>query len=67
MFNVYSDETYTKFIHPGDRTVRPLFGYAAAATLIQAMESADSSATPSIGPFVYGTDGKGAKNLIVFN
>lgn len=58
-------ETYTKFIHPGDRTVRPLFGDAATATLIQAMESADSSATPSIGPFVYGTDGKGAKNLIV--
>jgi 3-oxoacyl-[acyl-carrier-protein] synthase-3 len=54
-------ETYTKFIHPGDRSVRTIFGDAAAATLVQAVESE----TPLIGPFVYGTDGSGARNLMV--
>lgn len=54
-------ETYSKHIHPGDRSVRTLFGDAAAASLVQAR----SSDTPNIGPFVYGTDGRGAKNLIV--
>jgi len=54
-------ETYSKFIHPGDKSVRTLFGDAAAATLVQAAERGDEA----IGPFVYGTDGSGAKNLIV--
>jgi 3-oxoacyl-[acyl-carrier-protein] synthase III len=54
-------ETYSKFMHPEDKSVRTLFGDAAAATLISAKE-ADSDA---IGPFVYGTDGRGAKDLIV--
>jgi 3-oxoacyl-[acyl-carrier-protein] synthase-3 len=54
-------ETYSKFIHPLDRSVRTLFGDAAAATLVRATESE----FPYIGPFVYGTDGKGAKNLMV--
>lgn len=54
-------ETYSKHIHPGDKSVRTLFGDAAAATLVSAME-ADR---PFIGPFVYGTDGRGAENLIV--
>jgi 3-oxoacyl-[acyl-carrier-protein] synthase-3 len=54
-------ETYSKFIHPGDRSVRTLFGDAGAATFIKA----DDCLEESIGPFVYGTDGKGAKNLIV--
>jgi 3-oxoacyl-[acyl-carrier-protein] synthase-3 len=54
-------ETYSKFIHPGDKSVRTLFGDAAAATLITAKESP----SPMIGPFVYGTDGAGAENLIV--
>jgi 3-oxoacyl-[acyl-carrier-protein] synthase-3 len=53
-------ETYSRYIHPADKSVRTLFGDAAAATLIQA--SADS---PSISRFRYGTDGAGAKNLIV--
>jgi len=53
-------ETYSKFIHPGDRSVRTIFGDAAAATLVQEREG------PSrLGPFVYGTDGRGAGNLIV--
>lgn len=53
-------DTYSKFIHERDRSVRTLFGDGAAATLIVA----DSSG-PSIGPFVFGTDGRGAKNLVV--
>jgi 3-oxoacyl-[acyl-carrier-protein] synthase-3 len=54
-------ETYSKHIHPEDRTVRLVFGDAAAATLIQAGQSPDVG----IGPFVFGTDGTGAPNLIV--
>jgi 3-oxoacyl-[acyl-carrier-protein] synthase III len=56
-------ETYSKFIHPRDRSVRTIFGDAAAATLIEAV--VDNDPEPLIGPFVWGTDGRGAKNLIV--
>jgi 3-oxoacyl-[acyl-carrier-protein] synthase-3 len=57
-------ETYTKLIHPADRSVRTLFGDAGAATLIErATDRSDGK--PGIGPFVYGTDGRGADNLIV--
>jgi 3-oxoacyl-[acyl-carrier-protein] synthase-3 len=52
-------ETYSKFLHPGDRSCRTIFGDAAAATLLRAGEAR------SLGPFVYGTNGKGAPNLIV--
>ena len=55
-------DTYSKFIHPSDKSVRTLFGDGAAATLIQA---ADPGGTASIGPFVFGTDGAGAGDLIV--
>jgi 3-oxoacyl-[acyl-carrier-protein] synthase-3 len=54
-------ETYSKHIHPGDRSVRTIFGDGAAATWITA-EERDSDA---IGPFVLGTNGSGAKQLIV--
>ncbi len=54
-------ETYSKFLHPRDRSVRTIFGDAAAATLLTAVDSAQ----PLLGPFVYGTDGKGASNLMV--
>jgi 3-oxoacyl-[acyl-carrier-protein] synthase-3 len=54
-------DTYTKFINPRDRTLRTLFGDGAAATLIGATESPRQL----IGPFVLGTDGRGANNLIV--
>lgn len=53
-------DTYSKFIHPQDRSVRTLFGDGAAATLIVADDTG-----ASIGPFVFGTDGSGAKSLIV--
>jgi 3-oxoacyl-[acyl-carrier-protein] synthase-3 len=54
-------ETYSKYIHPGDRSVRTLFGDAGSATLVQGRQSSEES----IGPFIYGTDGAGAENLIV--
>jgi 3-oxoacyl-[acyl-carrier-protein] synthase-3 len=53
-------DTYSKFLNPGDRSVRTLFGDAGAATIISASENG-----VGIGDFVYGTDGKGAGNLIV--
>ncbi len=57
-------ETYSKFIHPQDKSVRTLFGDAAAAVLIQETEG-EAGCTPWIGPFVFGTDGGGANHLIV--
>lgn len=54
-------ETYSKYIHPCDKSVRTLFGDGATATLISGIESE----FPVIGPFVYGTDGSGMNNLIV--
>lgn len=56
-----TSDTYSKFVHPGDRSVRTLFGDAATATLIDASDALDMLG----GPFVYGTDGRGAENLIV--
>lgn len=56
-------ETYSKFIHPADKSNRTLFGDAAAATLISGVDN--TSNLPAIGPFLYGTDGRGADNLIV--
>jgi 3-oxoacyl-[acyl-carrier-protein] synthase-3 len=54
-------ETYSKFLHPQDRSVRTIFGDAASATLLEAVDAPE----PWIGPFVYGTDGSGGPNLIV--
>ena len=54
-------DTHSKFIHPADKSIRTLLGDGATATLVSAIESD----VPSIGPFVYGTDGSGANNLIV--
>ena len=58
-------DTYSKFLHPEDKSVRTLFGDGAAATLVQACSSAEEAQTATIGPFVLGTDGRGASNLIV--
>jgi 3-oxoacyl-[acyl-carrier-protein] synthase-3 len=55
-----TSETYSKFIHSKDKSVRTIFGDAAAATLISV--SGDGGRMHS---FVYGTDGNGAQNLIV--
>lgn len=53
-------DTYSKYINARDKSVRTLFGDGAAATLISASDSGSS-----IGPFVFGTDGSGANDLIV--
>jgi 3-oxoacyl-[acyl-carrier-protein] synthase III len=54
-------ETYSKFLDPADKGVRTIFGDGAAATLV----AANDDERPAIGPFVYGTDGRGAEKLIV--
>lgn len=52
-------ETYSRYIHPTDRSLRTIFGDAAAATLIEAGDA------PSLHGFRYGTDGEGADTLLV--
>lgn len=54
-------DTYSKFIHENDISTSILFGDAAAATLIT-----ESSDVKNLGPFVFGTDGSGAEELIIF-
>lgn len=54
-------DTYSKFINERDKSVRTLFGDAAAATLVSGGEDGNGT----IGPFVFGTDGAGARDLIV--
>ena len=58
---VLTADTYSKFIHPMDKSVRTLFGDAATATLVGVAEEHGRW----IGPFEFGTDGSGAKHLIV--
>ncbi|APA68897.1 ketoacyl-ACP synthase III [Janthinobacterium sp. 1_2014MBL_MicDiv] len=53
-------DTYSKYINARDRSVRTLFGDAAAASVI-----AGGAPEQALGPFVLGTDGSGANNLIV--
>lgn len=54
-------ETYSKHIHQKDLANKTIFGDGAAATIIEKTE------TENIHEFVLGTDGRGYKNLIVFN
>lgn len=54
-------DTYSKYIHQGDRSVRTLFGDGAAAVMIEASDETGGLSWP----FVYGTDGSGAENLMV--
>jgi 3-oxoacyl-[acyl-carrier-protein] synthase III len=54
-------DTYSKIVHPLDKSVRTLFGDGATATLIEACDRTSEC----IGPFLFGTDGRGADNLIV--
>ena len=53
-------ETYTKYLHPEDKSNRTIFGDGAAACLIS-----KGSGLAEIGDFVFGTDGSGADDLIV--
>ncbi len=52
-------ETYSKYIHEADRSLRTIFGDGAAATLIDAADE------PSLTAFQFGTDGTGADTLLV--
>ena len=52
-------ETYTRFIHPTDRSLRTIFGDGATATLVDAADE------PSLHGFRYGTDGSGADTLLM--
>lgn len=56
-----TSETYTKYMHPSDRSVRTIFGDGATATFLTLAESDEDL----IGPFIFGTDGSGADRLIV--
>lgn len=52
-------ETYSKYIDRTDRSLRTIFGDGAAATLVEAADE------PSLGSFVFGTDGRLADALMV--
>jgi 3-oxoacyl-[acyl-carrier-protein] synthase III len=52
-------ETYSKYIVDDDRSLRTIFGDAAAATLIDASEQC------TLRGFQFGTDGSGADTLLV--
>ena len=56
-----TSETYSKFMDPSDKKVRTIFGDGAAATYVVGVQSDVNH----LGPFVFGTDGSGARNLIV--
>ena len=49
-------ETYTKYLHPDDKSNRTIFGDGAAACLIS-----KEKGLAEIGDFVFGTDGSGAE------
>jgi 3-oxoacyl-[acyl-carrier-protein] synthase-3 len=57
-----TSETYSKYIHNRDKSNKTIFGDAAAATLVS-----DKQGSLEIGDFIFGTDGRGAENLIVKN
>ena len=52
-------ETYSKFIHRTDRSLRTIFGDGAAATLIT------PGTEKTLSGFEFGTDGSGANTLLV--
>ena len=54
-----TSETYSKYIDSADRSLRTIFGDAAAATLITAGDE------PCVSTFQFGTDGSGADTLLV--
>jgi 3-oxoacyl-[acyl-carrier-protein] synthase III len=56
-----TSETYSKYIDSKDRSLRTIFGDAAAATLVETTDQ------PSLGHFQFGTDGSGANTLIAVN
>ena len=58
---IITSETYSKYIHKNDKSVRTLFGDAACCAFINSIESDKEF----IHKVIHGTDGKGGKHLIV--
>ncbi len=54
-------ETYSRYIHAEDRSLRTIFGDGAAATLVEASD------VPTLSAFQFGTDGTGADTLLATN
>ncbi|MCO5238388.1 MAG: ketoacyl-ACP synthase III [Chitinophagaceae bacterium] len=57
-----TSDTYSRFLHPADKGNRSIFGDASAAVFITG-----DPVGGKLGKVVHGTDGKGARNLIVRN
>lgn len=53
-------ETYSRYIHPEDKSARVIFGDAGTATLVRETEQFGR-----MGPFLYGTDGTGAADIMI--
>ena len=56
---IVCSDHYSKYISKNDRTCRPIFSDAAAATIVEKSEK------QKIGPFIFKTDGSGGKHLMV--
>lgn len=56
-----TSDTLSKYINPKDKSLTPIFGDGATATII----SKQTNTPSSIGEFVFSTDGNGAENLII--
>ncbi len=56
-----TSEKISDYIYEGDKSNRVLFGDAATASLISQSDKSDQG----IDQFVFGTDGSGAKNIII--
>jgi len=53
-------ETYSRWCHPEDKSVTTIFGDGAAAMCLE-----KDDLGPGIGPFLFGTDGRGFRQLTV--
>lgn len=58
---IITSDTYSKFIHPDDRSVRPIFGDGASATWVSGDRGRRGG---SIGHITQGVDGSRAESLI---
>ena len=56
---IICSDHYSKYISKNDRTCRPIFSDAVAATIVEKSDKQE------IGPFIFKTDGSGGKHLMV--
>ncbi|MBV6483711.1 MAG: 3-oxoacyl-[acyl-carrier-protein] synthase 3 [Flavobacteriales bacterium] len=61
---IVTADTPTKVVHPADIDLRAIFSDAGATTLVS-NKKLDKSLNFEISNFIFGTDGKGEKNLFV--